>query len=107
MELKTTNLYVPTDVEIELPKEIGVYLVQKYNGWKGCDTFFSNNRFGIDSEEIKTTHWLKEQNGFFLTKEELESVIGDAFDAARERVHHPDYDYVIEDKEQYIKQILP
>jgi hypothetical protein len=114
MELKQTKVYVPTDVKIELPKNIkAVFTIEKrgnpiLNDRIGTALFKPPNIFNSDDEEANyPTHWLKPSEGYFLTKEELERVIRDAFDAARIKCVTNDYGTQgFENKEQYIKQTL-
>ena len=76
MELKQTKVYVPTH---EILKD----------GWVNL---------GQDKREF-----IKTKEGYFLTKEELESVIEDAFNAG---YRYSSWALSNSDKEQYIKQIL-
>lgn len=62
-----------------------------------------------DFNEI--THWLKEEtNKYVLSKEEIEKVISDAFEAGANREYqernYERRDYVAPTKEQYINSIL-
>ena len=119
MELKQTKVFVPTDVKIELPKNIkAVFTIEKrgnpiLNDRIGTALFKPPNIFNSDDEEANyPTHWLKPSEGYFLTKEGLERVIRDAFDAGVDWITD-DSDFPMgdskkefPDKEQYIKQIL-
>ena len=85
MKLQQTKVYVPTDVKIELSnqeedgKAAMDYAIKmvKLKGGNFTD-YFIHFMQGVDYK-VQQEKDLKE--GYFLTKEELEKVIGDAFDA--------------------------
>ena len=85
MELKQTKVYVPTH---EILKD----------GWVNL---------GQDKREF-----IKTKEGYFLTKEELERVIGDAFEAGelhneyKKDIWYTKASTMYKDLKQYIKQIL-
>ena len=76
MELKTTKVYVPTH---EILKD----------GWVNL---------GQDKREF-----VKIKEGYLLTKEELERVIGDAFEMGEKKTKLP---ITTPNKQDYINQIL-
>ena len=66
--------------------------------------------------EYNYTHWLKPQTAYLFTREELEGLLGDAFDAGANRQwgvsykeYHPEeeIEQTAPDKSSYIKQLLP
>jgi len=48
----------------------------------------------------------KEQQGYFLAEEQIKQLILNIIDDARQTVPHPDWDYIIEDKNEYINSLL-
>jgi hypothetical protein len=101
MELKQTKVYVPTDVKdyIINPFQKVIFSIQQGNN--KC-VKYAHDISEIDKEI------LEEKEGYFFTKEELERVIGDAFDEGFGSTN--DFDQALNHtgitKEQYIKQIL-
>ena len=112
MQLKQTKVFVPTDVKLELPIESSSYLVINPKISSPFEIIYKkeDNIWWLGSQKFKIvdsgiTHWLKEQELYSLTKEELERVIGDAisfcwFETKKELPH---LTYIQSD---YIKQIL-
>jgi hypothetical protein len=100
MELKQTKVYVPIDVKNLTKEEIKPNPIILFD--EG-----SVRRYWQPKIDEVATHFLKEEELYTFTKEELERVIGDAFDAARIKCVTNDYGTQgFESKEQYIKQIL-
>ena len=116
MELKQTKVFVPTDVKLELPIESSSYLVINPKISSPFEIIYKkeDNIWWLGSQKFKIvdsgiTHWLKEVELFSLTKEELERVIGDAYEAGVKYETQSIGSFLNDDipnKEQYINQIL-
>lgn len=71
--LKETKVYMPIDVNVELPNDSTNYFVnQKYDNNISIEYFDKMQKRFYEQDEI--THWLKEQTGYFLTKQEMEEL---------------------------------
>jgi len=80
---KITELtaYLPVKLGDECPdNDTKHYHTIYLNGDAGTDYGFRINSVKHSS---LYTHWLKEQKGFFLTKEQMIELLGSAFDAGR------------------------
>ena len=104
MELKQTKVFVPVDVKNLTKEEIKPNPIILFD--EG-----SVRRYWQPKIDEVATHFLKEEELYTFTKEELEElkkqIAGDAFDAARIKCVTNDYGTQgFESKEQYIKQIL-
>ena len=101
-KLSPVTLYVPINVGDGLPesKECSFIYWERDNTGKpmilsaAIFDFYNNGKFDVsdDNDEDQSnprgaqpTHWLKEQERFIFTKEELENILGDAFDAGFKR----------------------
>lgn len=86
----TDKVFVPKSVNNELPKDkTAVFILENrgnnlLNPKIGTAYFQLPNNFSTsDEEDNYPTHWLKEEtNKYLLSKEELEKVISDAWEAA-------------------------
>ncbi len=102
------SVYVPVPIENELPEKSGWYNCYAGDEFLGQDYFY-DGKFS----HKPVTHWLKPKEGYFLSKEELEGLLGEAFDAG-EVFNHQEFLYMergikreAPDKSSYIKQLLP
>jgi hypothetical protein len=102
------KVFVLVSVDIELPINNSNYFVNRYSKVEpiGID-YFEKDEYNFDE---KVTHWLKEEtNKYVLSREELEKVISDAFDAGVNREYqernYERRDYNAPIKEQYINSI--
>lgn len=81
--LKETKVYIPIDVNVELPEKEGYYTVLYTAEGRDDvkkDQYFKDKFYSIHYQFYKITHWLKEQTGYFLTKQEMEELITDNLD---------------------------
>jgi len=77
--LKETKVYIPIDVDVELPKENGDYIariseIRDVEIIKYCKqvSYDAERNMWFDGRvRIKVTHWLKEQTGYFLNNQEM------------------------------------
>lgn len=112
----TEKVFVPVSVKDELPNEAGNYLTILKNGAKTSNTFFETKIWGKDNSEnseMNTTHWLKEEtNKYVLSREELEKVINNAFNAGelhnenKKDIFYTEASTYFKDFKQYINSIL-
>lgn len=108
MKLIKQKIYLPIKIKDELPKEFDIVtfialvpVINQFpklaseteiefcfNGWREDDRFLLHG-LGEELAEGKVTHWLKEQEGYFFTSEQLNQllsdVIKDALDTAAEK----------------------
>lgn len=106
------QIYIPIPVEQELPKKVNEnYLTISERGVKTSRFFNDHERFETAHYEGKITHWLKPVTRYIFTKDELEKVVGDAFEAARGATYTTEqatigikWDF---SKQSYLKTIIP
>jgi len=111
----TDKIFVPVSVKDELPKDkTAVFILEN----RGSSTLtprmnlayfeYPTNFNTGDEEDNYPTHWLKEEtNKYVLSREEMEQVIRDAFDAARVKCKTNDYGTQgFENSQEYINSIL-
>lgn len=110
MELKQTKVYVPIDSKIEQPKLMSEVIGINNNG--KLDRYLISMGNVLKKYKVKT--WLKEQELYTLTKEELERVINKHLDYLhKSNVIHDykdgkcDFRAINNQSQDYIKQILP
>ena len=121
-KLNTCKVFVPIKCSDELPEQQTFYLCKvtpnEYNTATTAEVFFyaDQKRFsppGNFDRFEKVTHWLKEKELYCFTKEELEKLLGEAFDAGQDR-NRDEYENMLSghpidaiNKEDYLKSILP
>jgi hypothetical protein len=66
--MEKQKVFIPVDVEKELPPDNNYYHTIDAEGEPNCRTKESFKDF----DEISTAFWLKESKGYFFTEEELE-----------------------------------
>jgi hypothetical protein len=101
----TDKVFVPVSVKDELIPTGELKSVSFNNGIRYSYEAVGK---GWNPDELQYTHWLKEEtNKYVLSKEEIEKVIRDAWDAARleKQIGKNVFEYKF-DKEQYINSIL-
>lgn len=99
LELKT--IYILVSVKDELPKEGELFVVNIAKGLTKVQ--FKNNHFYMDGQEVGgecyydefVTHWLKKQERYVFTKEEIISIIGGGYRAGANKAWTYD-DYIKE-----------
>jgi hypothetical protein len=108
--LQPTKVYVPVSVDDEVPEKDGpVYTITPNLPSSLGEWFTKEKGFNYNAECAPTTHWLKEQSLYCLTKEELEAAFKECIELAREE-HipanrwHPKQLY---SESEIIKQLLP
>lgn len=80
--LKETKVYIPIDINVEFPKHNGNYFVLRNSKVSPKEVDFLSGELGFKFDE-KITHWLKEQTGYFLTKQKMEELLNDMSDWAK------------------------
>jgi len=45
------------------------------------------------------------EEGYFMTQSDLEATLREAFEKGREKIKHPDWDYVYESADEYIASL--
>ena len=115
--IKEQKVYLPVSVKKRRPEKDGFYYVIFKNGDEGNDWYKDGQWFSEEqtAHPNEVTHYLKEQSLFVLDRGEMEELLKDVFDHAIEwndleqsaRVQGGYKKNYIENKEEYIKKILP
>ena len=105
------TVYIPTKVENEpIPESMGVFTLSRNSSIPSLlRTWNQESKPSVDYEKEKDftsqmfSHWLKPQEGYFFTEEQLKQLLSDSFDKGRD--YQTDFG-VINSKEIFIENLL-
>lgn len=109
-QLKPTTVFIPVSVDAEIPEKDGPIHTITPNEPQSLGQWFTKEKgFEVFPEGKNPTHWLKEQSGYFFSKEELVKALEDAHKsgeiAGYERCSQGGSTHPY--REKYIKELLP